>query len=158
MHERAHTPSSPNKHTPPRADFSSSCSFLLGTLKPVHVSQCPSLSRLCPLHQPPPPPLFHFTCSLPPFHNPLNTSKPSFQSHLSNISSCHSQQSEICRSLFLSAPFSSSSSCCVTVAAFFLTPTCNSAVTPDAFFKTRCLFQGATLRRAKSSADVGTII
>lgn len=30
-------------HTPPSADFTSSCSFLFGTLKPVHVSHCPSL-------------------------------------------------------------------------------------------------------------------
>lgn len=43
MHVCAYTHTHPSLQTPPCADFSSSCSFLLGTLKPVHISGCPSL-------------------------------------------------------------------------------------------------------------------
>lgn len=145
-HARAHTPSLPNKHTPPRADFSSSCSFLLGTLKPVHVSPCPSLSRLAPPTpltttppmsptQPPAPLLFHFMCSLPPFHNPLSASKPSF--HRVTYQIFHHVTANKVKygarffslHLFLPpAPVASHEQ------LFFLSPACNLAVTPDPFF------------------------
>lgn len=60
-------------HTPPSADFSSSCSFLLGTLKPVHVSQCPSLQT--PLSSPLPSVTFH--AFLPLFHISVSVSDSS---------------------------------------------------------------------------------
>lgn len=69
-HTRTH---SPNKHTPPRADFSSSCSFLLGTLKLAHVSPCPSLPEPALVFAPPSVPFHAF---LPPFHISPNVSEP----------------------------------------------------------------------------------
>lgn len=138
---RARTASVPNKHTPPRADFSSSCSFLLGTLKPVRVSPCPSLARLCPPPLPPPTLLFHFVCSLPPFHNPLNMSEPSFHRVTYQIFHHVTANKVKCGArVFSPTPFSSFSACCVTAAAVFFcfffispSPACNLAVTPDPF-------------------------
>lgn len=145
-HARTHTLSLPNKYTPPTADFSSSCSFLLGTLKPVHVSLCPSLSRLCPSSPRPPshplspnpqtssPLLLYLMCSLPSFHKPLNTSKPSF--HRVTYQIFHHVTANKVKygapffspHLFLPpAPVASQEQ------QFFLYPARNLAVTPDPF-------------------------
>lgn len=89
-HARAHTlPLAKQTHT-------SQSRFLLQLfVSPWHFEACsclpvslplPSLPPpstpplyLCPLTPNPPTPLlFYFMCSLPPPHNPLNTSKPSF--------------------------------------------------------------------------------
>lgn len=127
------------KHThtliPPGADLSSSCSFLLGTLKPVHVSQCPSpWSPLSPSL-----PFCHiwcisasfpYFCPIPPlFTLSLLTLALCL---LSDISSLWTKWIFILFSFYLVLTLSSS--CCITKILFHLSAACNPTVTINLLF------------------------
>lgn len=130
-------------HTPPCADFSSSCSCLLGTLKPAHVSPCPSLRT--PLS--PSLPFCYISCvsaSLP--HPCLCVSFFRLFPHSlcsESVIKCFIMSLwtkwNVAPSSFCTF-FSPLCSCCITRAAafffFFLppaSPPCNLTVTPNPF-------------------------
>lgn len=130
------------KHTP-----ASLCRFLLQLfISPCHFEACSCL----PVSHPPnsdfsfAPLLLHFmrlclpSSFLAVFDSPSLSSLCAL-SRLSNISSCHCEQSEMQHSLLLAAFFLCS--CCITVVGFyFLSPARNLTVTPNSLYSCFPLF------------------
>lgn len=121
VHARARTHGLRAKQT-----HTSQSRFLLQLfVSPWHFEACSCLPVSLPRSSLPPPPpttpptlLFHFVCSLPPFHNPLNMSEPSFHRVTYQIFHHVTANKVKCGARFFSqTPFSSFSSCCVTAAA-----------------------------------------